>query len=153
MEGEPRRPRQLTPMSGELRSQADWVQPDPVPEKRRRRKEKMPPVTRGEVLLAGLKRIVIVLVILCALLTGAALLLVHYSGMAASRAFPLAFYAGGAFLALGGFLGASTGPSMDWMPVRGYDSQDRVRGVNNAVVYGGFGVALIVVGAVLDAKL
>jgi hypothetical protein len=141
-------------MSGELKASADWVT-DPVPEKRRlwRRKEKPPPVTRKEVLVAGLKRIVVVLVILCGLLTGAALLLVHYRHMTTARAFPLTFYGGGAFLALGGFLGASTGPSADWMPVRGYDYQDRARGVNNSFVYGAFGVALIVVGAVLDSKV
>jgi len=55
--------------------------------------------------------------------------------------------------ALGGFLGATTGPSLDWMPERGYGYEDRQQGLNRAVVYGGFGVALIVVGAVLDAYL
>jgi hypothetical protein len=142
-------------MSGELKASAEWVPTDPVPEKRRRwrRKEKAHPVTRGEVLLAGLKRIALVLVISCALLTGAALLLVRYSDTAASRAFPLVFYGGGALLALSGFAGATTGPAMDWMPMRGYDYEDRVRGMNNALVYGFFGVALIIVGAVLDSKL
>lgn len=153
MEEEPRRPRQLTPMSGELRAQADWVPAGPVPEERRRRKEKTPPVTRGQVLLAGLKRILIVLVILVALITGAALLIVHFSDMAASRAFPLAFFAGGAFITLGGFLGATTGPSADWMPERGYTAEDREHGLNNSVVYGCFGVVLIAVGALLDAYL
>ena len=153
MEQEPRRPRQLTPMSGELKAPADWIPPGPVPEARRPRKEKMPPVTRGQVLLAGLKRIVIVLVILVALVAAAALLLVQFSDMEASRAFPLAFFAGGAFIALGGFLGATTGPSMDWMPEGGYDFADRQHGLNSSLVYGAFGVALIAVGAVLDAYL
>ena len=153
MDEEPRRPRQLTPMSGELRSQADWAPPEVVPEKRRRRKEKAPPVTRAEVLAAGLKRIAITLVILVALITGVAVLLMHFAEMEASRAFPLAFFAGGAFLTLGGFLGATTGPSFDWMPAGGYGYDARARGINNSVVYGGFGIALIVVGAVLDAYL
>ena len=143
--------RKLTPMSGELK--AEWSPPAPVTEPRRLRKEKTPPVTRGQVLLAGLERIVIVLVILVGLVAGAALLLVQFSDLEASRAFPLAFFAGGAFIALGGFLGAMTGPSMDWMPETGYDYQDRAHGLNGSVVYGGFGVALIVVGAVLDAYL
>jgi hypothetical protein len=39
------------------------------------------------------------------------------------------------------------------MPEGGYDHAARERGLNNSVVYGGFGVALIVVGAVLDAYL
>jgi hypothetical protein len=93
---EERRRKQLTPMSGELKANADWALPEPVPEKRRLRKEKKLPVTRGQVLLAGLKRIAIILVILVGLIAGAALLLVHFSDMAASRAFPLAFFAGGA---------------------------------------------------------
>jgi hypothetical protein len=153
MDEEPRKPRQLTPMSGELTSQAEWAPPEVGPEKRRWRKEKAPPVTRAEVLLAGLKRIAITLVILVGLIAGAALLLVHYSDMETSRAFPLAFFAGGAFLALGGFLGATTGPSVDWMPEGGYDYEDRARGLSNSAVYGGFGIALIIVGAVLDAYL
>jgi hypothetical protein len=142
-------------MSGELKASEEWVRAEPAPKERRRwrRKKKAPPVTRSEVLLAGLKRIALVLVISCALLTGTALLLVHYSEMAASRAFPLVFYGGGALLAFSGFAGATTGPSMDWMPVGGYDHEDRARGMSNAIVYGGFGVALIIVGAVLDAKL
>jgi hypothetical protein len=145
---DPRRPRQLTPMSGELKAEADWAVPEPVPEKRRRRKEKKLPVTRGQVLLAGLKRIVIVLAILVALIAGVALLLVRFADMEASRAFPLAFFLGGAFIALGGFLGATTGPSWDY-----YELDDREYWLNNSIVYGAFGVALIVVGAVLDAKL
>jgi hypothetical protein len=132
---------------------SDWAPPGPVPEARRPRKEKAPPVARGQVLLAGLKRIVIVLVILVGLVAGAALLLVHFSDTATSRAFPVAFFVGGAVIALGGFLGATTGPSLDWMPERGYGYEDRQQGLNRSVVYGGFGVALIVVGAVLDAYL
>jgi hypothetical protein len=153
MHDDERRRKGLTPMSGELKAGSDWAPSGPVPEARRPRKEKRPPVTRGQILLAGLKRIMIVLVILVGLIAGVALLLVHFSDMAASRAFPLAFFAGGAFIALSGFLGAATGPSVDWMPEGGYGHEDRQQGLNNAVVYGGFGVALIVVGAVLDAYL
>ena len=153
MDEEPRRPRQLTPMSGELRSQADWAPPEVLPQKRRRRREKTPPVTRRQVLLAGLKRIAITLVILVGLIAGAAVLLIHFAGMDASRAFPLAFFLGGAFITLGGFLGATTGPAFDWMPEAGYGYDARAHGLSNSVVYGGFGIALIVVGAVLDAYL
>ena len=140
-------------MSGELKAGSDWIPVEPVPEARRPRKEKTLPATRGQVLIAGLKRIVIVLAILVALISGAALLVVYSSDTTASRAFPLAFFAAGAFIALGGFLGATTGPSGNWMPVRGYDFEDRQQGLNRSVVYGGFGVALIVVGAVFDAYL
>ena len=140
-------------MSGELKSQADWAAPEAAPEKRRPRKEKAPPVTRRQMVVAGLKRIAITLVILVGLIAGAAVLLVHYSDMRPSRAFPLAFFVGGAFITLGGFLGATTGPAMDWMPEGGYGYEDRARGLNNSAVYGGFGIALIAVGAVLDAYL
>jgi hypothetical protein len=153
MRDDERRRKGLTPMSGELKADSDWIPTWPVPEVRQRRKEKSAPVTRGQVLLAGLKRIVIVLVILVGLISGAALLFVHFSDLAASRAFPVAFFVGGAFIAVGGLLGATTGPSLDWMPEGGYGYEDRQQGLNRSVVYGGFGVALIVVGAVLDAYL
>ena len=140
-------------MSGELKAESDWVSSAQPAEARRPRKEKTLPVTRGQVLLAGLKRIAIVLAILLILISTAALLLVHFSDTSASRAFPLAFFAGGAFIGLSGFLGATTGPSADWMPEGGFGHEAREQGLNNSVVYGGFGVALIVVGAVLDAYL
>lgn len=153
MSDERRKRTVLTPMSGELKAQADWIPSGPVPAVRRPRREKTVPVTRGQVLSGGLKRIALVLLILVDLVAAAAVALVHFSGMEASRALPLAFFAGGSVVALGGFLGASTGPSADFMPVRGYDAEDRRQGLSNSVVYGAFGVALIVIGAVLDAKL
>jgi hypothetical protein len=153
MRDDDRRRKGLTPMSGELKAGSDWAPPEPTPEARRPRKEKTVPVTRGRVLIAGLKRIAVVLAILLTLISVVALLLVHFSDLEASRAFPLAFFGGGAFIALGGFLGATTGPAMEWMPEGGYGHEDRQQGLNNSVVYGGFGVALIVVGAVLDAYL
>lgn len=90
MRDDDRRRKGLTPMSGELKAGSDWATPEPIPEARRPRKEKTLPVTRGRVLIAGLKRIAVVLAILLTLIS---------------------------------------------------------------VVYGSFGVALIVVGAVLDAYL
>jgi hypothetical protein len=142
-------------MSGELRSDEGWVPADPVERKRRRfrRKAKPPPVTRGRVLVAGLKRIVIVLAVLVALVAGVALLIVQVSDLEASRALTLSFFGVGAFIALGGFFSGTSGPSEDWMPIGGYDAEDRAHGVNTSIVYGAFGVALIVVGFVLDAKL
>jgi hypothetical protein len=140
-------------MSGELRAEADWVPATPVGEARRPRRKKTLPVTRGQVLLAGLKRIAIVLALLLTLISVAALLVLHFSDTTASRVFPLAFVVGGAFIGLSGFLGATTGPSADWMPEGGYDHEAREQGLNNSLVYGAFGVALIVVGFVLDAYL
>jgi hypothetical protein len=117
-------------------------------------------VTRRQVLLAGIRRMLIVFVLLSAAVAGVALLIVQLSDMKASRAFPLAFYLGGALIALGGFLSAQTGQvtGLPWgrgaLPAeRGLGYEEREKALNNAIVYAGFGIALIVVGAVLDAKL
>ena len=144
-----RRRRSLTPLSGERRPESTWT-PSKPDEKVRRRKEKEVPATRGRVLIAGLRRSVIALLILSALVCGAALLLVRVGDMNASRAFPLAFYLGGALIAVGGFLGAMAGPSADWMPEGGFGRYERQTALNRSVVYGAFGVLLISVGAVID---
>ena len=148
----PRR-KNLTPMSGELKAQEDWSPTGPVAEPRRARKKKALPVTPGQVLWVGLKRTALILLILVDLVAAAALVLVHFAGMEPKRALTLAFFLGGSAIALGGFLGATTGPSADWMPIRGYDAEDKRQGMNSSVIYGVFGVLLILVGAVLDAKL
>jgi uncharacterized membrane protein YidH (DUF202 family) len=150
---EERKPRKLTPMSGELKAQADWVSTAEIPEQRPAREEKSPPVTRRQILIAGLRRSAIILVILFTLVAALALLLMRFGDMDASRAFPLAFFVGGAFITLGGFLAATTGPSYDWMPERGVDQERRQIGINNSLVYGSFGIVLIVVGVVLDTLL
>jgi hypothetical protein len=104
----------------------------------------------GRVLLAGLRRSVLALVLVSAVICGAALLMVEVGDMSPSRAFPLAFYLGGAFVALGGFLGAMAGPSADWMPEGGFGRYEHETALNRSVVYGVFGVLLIAVGAVID---
>jgi hypothetical protein len=160
MRDDERRRTKLTPMSGELKISADWVPPGLVPEKHRSRPEKMPPVTRRQVLLAGIRRMLIVFIFLSAAVVGAALLIVLFSGMKGSRAFPLAFFLGGALIAVGGFLSAQTGQitGLPWgpgalPPAQGYSFEERETAFSNAVAYAAFGVALIVVGAVLDAYL
>ena len=82
-------------------------------------KEKEVPSTRGRVLIAGLRRSVIALLILSAFVCGAALLMVRVGDMSVGRAFPLAFYLGGALIAVGGFLGALAGPSAAGCPRAG----------------------------------
>jgi hypothetical protein len=144
-----RRRRVLTPMTGERRAESTWTPSEPD-EKVRRRKEKEVPSTRGRVLIAGLRRSVIVLLILSALVCGVALLMVRVGDMSPGRAFPLAFYLGGALIAVGGFLGAMAGPSADWMPEGGFGRYERQTALNRSVVYGVFGVLMIAVGAVID---
>jgi hypothetical protein len=144
-----RRRRSLTPLSGELRPESTWTPSEPE-EKVRRRKEKEVPSTRGRVLIAGLRRSAIALIVVSALVCGAALLMVRVGGMSPSRAFPLAFYLGGALIAVGGFLGAMAGPSADWMPEGGFGRYERQTALNRSVVYGVFGVLLIAVGAIIE---
>jgi hypothetical protein len=119
------------------------------------------PITVRGVLLAGIGRILIVLVLVSAALVGVALLFIQFADMTASRAFPLAFFLGGALITIGGFLGATTGPMPTGFPQGGalireagyYTVGQRQRALSNSVVYAAFGIALIVVGAVLDAYL
>jgi hypothetical protein len=144
-----RKRRFLTPMTGERRAESTWT-PSKPDQKVRRRKEKEVPSTRGRVLIAGLRRSVIALLILSDLVCGAALLMVRVGDMSAGRAFPLAFYLGGALIAVGGFLGAMAGPSADWMPEGGFGRYERQTALNRSVVYGVFGVLLIAVGAVIE---
>ena len=139
-------------MSGELRAEADWA-PTAQEAGRPSRPDKPPPVTRREVLIAGLRRIAIILVVLLALVTGLALLLMSLGDMNASRAFTLAFLVGGAFIAVAGFLMGTTGPAWDVMPGYGYDYEDREVGINRSFVYGSFGVVLVLIGIALDAFL
>jgi hypothetical protein len=147
-----RRKQDLTPMSGELNAPADWVPPGPVAEEHRIKKEKPLPRTRREVLLAGIRRVVIILVLLVGLIALVGLLLVEFKGTKPARAFPLAFYLGGALIAGGGVLGATTGP-MYGMPAVRLSRAEHEHAVNWSFVYGGFGVALIAVGVLLDSVL
>jgi hypothetical protein len=151
--GEERRRKQdLTPMSGELNAPADWVPPGPVAAEHRIKKEKPLPRTRRQVVLAGIRRIVIILALLVGLIALVGLLLVEFKGMKPARAFPLAFYLGGALIAAGGVLGATTGP-MYGMPVAGISRSEHEHAVNWSFVYGFFGVTLIAVGVLLDSVL
>ena len=144
-----RRRRRLTPLSGELRAQSSWEPSDPT-RKTRSREEKRPPSGRGRVILAGLRRSALVLILLAALICGAAVLMVKSGDMPPERAFPLAFYIGGAIIAGGGFFGATTGPVADWAPEGGFEYGDHAAALNRAFVYGVFGVLVILVGGLID---
>jgi hypothetical protein len=153
VEDERRRKSDLTPMSGELNAPADWVPPGPVAEEHRIKKEKPLPRTRREVVVAGIRRMLFILALLVGLVALAGVLIVQFSDTQPARAFTLSFYLGGALIAGGGVLGATTGPSADWMPAGGFDRAERDRAFNMSFVYGTFGVALIAVGVLLDSLL
>ncbi|HEV8602340.1 MAG TPA: hypothetical protein VGQ68_02985 [Gaiellaceae bacterium] len=148
MEDRRGRRRDLTPLSGELEARAEWTPPGPVAEQHRPKKEKAPPATWSGALLSGLRRFILILALLAALLGGAALLLVQLSDTEPSRAFPLAFYLGGAVITLGGFLHAA-GSSAPYY----FEREEREAAFTMSFAYVAFGVALVVIGAVLDSVL
>ncbi len=148
-----RRIRKLTPMSGELRAGSDWAPGDPAAKPRRRKKEKAAPQTRGRVILAGMRRFVVILVLLSGLAALIGALFVWFRDSDPARAFPLSFIIVGALLAGSGFLGATSGPSADWMPEAGFERGEREHAFNMSFVYGAFGVALVCIGLALDALL
>lgn len=148
-----RRKRKLTPLSGELRADADWAPPAPVAEPRRVKKEKALPQTRGQMIVAGIRRALVILVLLGGLIALVGALIVWLFDTEPARAFPLAFYLGGATIAVGGFLGGTTGPSADWMPEGGFDREEREEAFNMSIVYAVFGGALIGVGVLLESLL
>ena len=93
-----RRRRNLTPIGGELRAETAWEPSDPAEKKPKPRREQAPP-GRGRIILAGLRRSAIWLILLSAVICDAALLMVRFGDMPPERAFPAAFYIGGAIIA------------------------------------------------------
>jgi hypothetical protein len=140
-------------MSGELELQAEWTpQPQPV-ERPRPKPAKELPRTWPQVLLAGLVRFTVILVILFVLAALVALLAMHFTDAEAARAFPLTFYLGGAVIIVGAVLGATSGPSPDWMPEGGYSREEREQGFSSSFAFVAFGVALLGIGVLLDSVL
>jgi hypothetical protein len=126
------------------------------------RSDDRPPRNLLEVLAKGIGRFALILLGLCALAVGVALVFFYVFDMSADRAFPLAFYLSGAFLAVGGFLGPIMGAGAMGSPqytrmVEGLEADksfgERLRAESRALVYGTFGVALISVGIVLELLL
>ena len=151
MEGGRRR-RQLTPLSGELRAQAEWRPVDPVAEqrgrKRRRRRERRRPETTLGMLLFGLRRFVLFGGGLAGAVAGIAALIVWLTGSSATRVFPLAFYVGGAFFgALAFFGGTGTYSRYYW------SQTEKERAFNLSFVYICFALLLIGIGVALETLL
>jgi uncharacterized membrane protein len=147
------RPRKrLTPMSGELRAEADWAKVEDTP-RERAKKEKSAPRTRTGMIVAGLLRAFLILVMLVALTALVAALIVWLSDADAARVFTVTFILAGALLAIGGFLGATSGPAVNWVPEPGFGQGAKERAVNMSFVYGAFGLALVGIGILLDALL
>ena len=140
-------------MSGELRAELDSGVVETAAERPRRKQRAAAPQTRGRMIVAGIRRFVVILLLLVGLAVLAGALVVLLSDADPARAFSLSFILGGALLAAGGFLGATTGPSPDWTPEAGFERGEREHAFNMSFVYGAFGVALVCIGVALDAML
>jgi hypothetical protein len=141
-----RRRRQLTPLSGELRTE-EWA-PPPVEKPRRERKSKPVPTTRAEMILFGLRRFALIAlgVVGATLLVGLAV--VWSSDSTAARALPRTFYFAGAALAAVAFLGG-TGMYYPWYRSR----SEQEFAVNASFVYGLVAVILVGIGVALEILL
>jgi hypothetical protein len=143
-----RRTRKLTPMTGELTTGDAWTESEPATS-RPRRKKKATPATRHQVLLRGIARLAAAIVLLSLIAIASGLLLVLFFDESASRAIPLGFYLTGSFVAIGGFLHATGGSRY---AVVGNQAV-KERAIGSSISYGALGVAVILVGAGLDAVL
>jgi hypothetical protein len=144
---EGRRRRQLTPLSGELRT-PEWTPPEPVKERRWKRKEKPAPTTRAGVVLHGLLRFALIFAGIAGATALIALLVVWSSNASATHVFPRAFYFAGAGTAAVAFLGG-TGTYNRWYRTR---SEHEVM-VSRSFVYGVLAVLLIGIGVALEIFL
>jgi hypothetical protein len=145
MDEEPRRPRPLTPMSGELTSQAGWTAPEPIDPRLKPKAEKAPPRTMREVILHGLLRLVVTLALIAGATALVALLFVYFRGSSAVRTFALAYiFVGAGLLALAFF--HQTGQESEWYR----DRTEHEMAFNWSTVYALFGVLLLAIGLALD---
>ena len=145
MDEEPRRRRQLTPMSGELTSQAAWTAPEPIEQRLEPKAEKAPPRTTREIILRGLLRLVVTLALIAAATALAALLIVYFRGSPAVRTFALAYiFVGAGLLALAFF--HQTGQESEWYR----DRAEHEAAFNWSTVYALFGVLMLAIGLALD---
>jgi hypothetical protein len=96
---------------------------------------------------ASVREEVIFLAFLVALMAGIAFFIVAVSDVAASRALPLTFVVGGGVVVVGGFLDA-----VNKMPYW-YTPRQRTEAFRMSYVYAAAGIALVVLGIVLDSLL
>jgi hypothetical protein len=136
--------RSLTPLSGELRA------PPPPPRKsRRRRRERQIPTTTREAIVAGLRRFATVVGILAVLTLAAGWAIAYFGGHDLRHTLSNAFYIVGAFCVGAAFF-SSAAPIGSRRLYRGYPG--RAQAVSSAFVYVSLGLALLVVGALLDVR-
>jgi hypothetical protein len=139
------RRRSLTPLSGELREQ-----PPPKPKRirRRRRRERPAPTTTRAAILFGLRRFAMLLAILGGLTLAAGWAIAHFGDRDLRHTLSNAFYIAGA-LCIGGAFFSSAAPIQT--PYY-YTVSGRARVVSTALVGVALGLALLVVGALLDDR-
>ena len=99
-----------------------------------------------------MRRIALAILGLSLVAVGVALVFSLALDMTIMRAFPRAFYFTGAFVAVGGFLSATTGPFFGFYGMS-VDQAGKERAVAMSIPYAGLGVALIGVGFLLEVLL
>ena len=148
VESERRTRRQLTPLGSELQAPTEWTAPGPVAEEYKPKKVKLPPRTRKEVVLRGLRRLAITLGLLAGGTALVAFLIVQLWDASVDRTFPVAYYVAGAGALAVAFMG-STGGEVDWY----WDRGEREEAFNYSFVYALFGFLLIGVAVLLEVVL
>jgi hypothetical protein len=152
MGDEPRKRSGLTPLSGELRVEADWTPPGPVAEqyKPKVRAEKRAPTTTRGMLLHGLKRLGLFVGAVGAGIAIVGALIVYFADADAATTFPVLFLVAGA-LVMGGGLWSVFGH--EWAPETGYEQIEKESWVSDVFAYFVLGAAIIGVGLLLDAVI
>jgi hypothetical protein len=140
---EPSRRRSLTPLSGELREPVP-----PKPKRRRARRERPVPTTTRQAILVGLRRFVVVLAILAATTFALGWAIAHFGDRDLRHTLSNTFYIVGALCVGGAFFSSAAPIGTPYY----YGVSGRARAVSSAFVYVALGLALLVVGALLDER-
>ncbi len=150
-----RRRAQLTPLSGELKAEAEWAPADPVAEQRRqerprrRRRKRQPPATRRALILFGLRRLALILLFSGGSVALVAALIVWRGSSHPAQVFLLAYYFAGAAIGAVAVLGG-TGMNTHWY---WQERADREQTFNMSFAYALIGGVLFAFGLALDSLL
>jgi len=132
-------------MSGELR-----VEPPPAPSRpaRRRRRERAVPQTNRQAIVAGVRRFALVLLIVGAVTFGIGWAVAHFTDRDLRHTLSNTFYLAGAFCVGAAFFTSAAPISTPYY----YGHAGGARAVANSFAYVAIGLALLVIGALLDTR-
>ena len=115
---------------------------------RRERRARPAPTTTRRAILVGLRRFVVVLAILAAVTFALGWAIAHFGDRDLRHTLSNTFYIVGALCVGGAFFSSAAPISTPYY----YGHAGRARAVSNAFVYVALGLALLVVGALLDER-